>query len=207
MNKNKLICYTIGHSNHSVNTFISLLTQHKITCLVDVRSAPYSKFASQFNKEPLAKELEKSKILYKYMGIILGGRCNNPDLQFEDGRVNYEALSQTVSFQEGLEKLIRNIQKDFKIALMCAEKDPYTCHRFLLLSKNLKNKNVNIMHILENGELLPNKEVENQLLKDYKKEFISGQKDFFNNQISNKTNVLENAYELHNKTIAYKSNI
>ncbi len=207
MTKNKLICYTIGHSNHSVNTFILLLKQYKISYLVDVRSAPYSKFANQFNKESLENELKKNKILYKYMGQILGGRCNNPELQFEDGCVNYQALSQTTSFQEGLEKLFRNIQKGFQIALMCAEKDPYTCHRFVLISKNLQIKNIEILHILENGELLPNEEIENKLLSTYKKDFISGQKEFFNNKLPDKINALENAYEQHNRTIAYKSNI
>ena len=45
--------YSIGHSNHSAEAFINLLKAHNITCVVDVRSAPYSKYVPQFNKDAL----------------------------------------------------------------------------------------------------------------------------------------------------------
>lgn len=38
---------TIGHSNHAVDDFMSLLRQHSITAVADVRSTPYSGFAPQ----------------------------------------------------------------------------------------------------------------------------------------------------------------
>ena len=40
--------YTIGHSNHSLDKFISLLKKHKIAALVDSRTSPYSKYNRQF---------------------------------------------------------------------------------------------------------------------------------------------------------------
>lgn len=42
--------YTIGHSNQPTEAFLDLLRQHGIEVVVDVRSAPYSRFVPQFNK-------------------------------------------------------------------------------------------------------------------------------------------------------------
>jgi hypothetical protein len=42
--------FTIGHSTYSYEHFLILLQQHQIEYLIDVRSAPYSRIAPQFNK-------------------------------------------------------------------------------------------------------------------------------------------------------------
>lgn len=42
--------YTIGHSNHSIETLIGLLKQHDIAALADVRSHPYSRYLPHFNQ-------------------------------------------------------------------------------------------------------------------------------------------------------------
>ena len=49
--------YTIGHSNHSTENFLGLLSKHDITAVCDVRSQPYSKFNPQFNRENIQKDL------------------------------------------------------------------------------------------------------------------------------------------------------
>ena len=41
--------YTIGHSNHDVEHFIELLMKNGVKVVVDVRSTPYSQYATQFN--------------------------------------------------------------------------------------------------------------------------------------------------------------
>ena len=69
--------YTIGHSNHNLDTFISLLKQHQITALADVRSHPYSRYLSHFNKSPLQNSLKQEKIAYVFLGKELGARPNN----------------------------------------------------------------------------------------------------------------------------------
>jgi len=48
---NEKVIYTIGHSDHSTEQFIGILKQHTITAVADVRSAPYSRFHPQFNKD------------------------------------------------------------------------------------------------------------------------------------------------------------
>ena len=71
--------YTIGHSNHEWRDFLVLLHQYGIEMLVDVRSAPYSRYSPQFNRELLAPSLEAEGIGYAFAGEYLGGRPKDPD--------------------------------------------------------------------------------------------------------------------------------
>jgi len=43
--------FTIGHSNHTIEDFISLLQQHSVTALADVRSHPYRDIQGRNSKE------------------------------------------------------------------------------------------------------------------------------------------------------------
>ena len=44
---------TIGHSTQTVEQFIDILRQHRVTAVADVRSVPYSRFQPQFNRKAL----------------------------------------------------------------------------------------------------------------------------------------------------------
>lgn len=164
-------CFTIGHSNHEMGHFLDLLRRYKINCLVDVRTSPYSKFVQQFNKEILASELRRKNFLYVYMGNKIGGKYSEPALLYPNGTVNYNKVSQRDVFRAGIENVVRNIEKSLRIALMCAEKNPFDCHRFMLVSRALSHKGVRVRHILEDGETVSNGDLENQLLQKYKSEF------------------------------------
>lgn len=47
--------FTIGHSNHTLEEFISLLKTYNINVLVDIRTIPKSRHVPWFNKEALSK--------------------------------------------------------------------------------------------------------------------------------------------------------
>src|SRR3989304_3669807 len=87
MNK-KFELYTIGHSTHSIEEFVKLLTMHSITAVCDVRSTPYSQFTPQFNRELLQKELKIHNISYVFLGEELGARSDNPSC-YVNGKVQY----------------------------------------------------------------------------------------------------------------------
>jgi len=61
-------------------------------------------------------------------------------------------------------KLLRVIQKGHVLSLMCAEKDPFDCHRFALVSYELEKNNINVNHILESGLLISSNDMEEKLL-------------------------------------------
>jgi len=45
------------------------------------------------------------------------------------------------------------MSRGFRIALMCAEKEPVECHRTILVARHLANREIEIQHILATGEL------------------------------------------------------
>ncbi|WP_395155436.1 DUF488 family protein [Ilumatobacter sp.] len=142
---------TVGHSAHSLDSFIALLAQHQVSAIADVRSTPFSRFTPQFNRESVKQELARHKVGYAFLGRELGARSNDPNC-YEDGRVQYARLAATKSFHEGIERLRTGADRD-RIALMCTEKDPLDCHRTLLVARALHEEGVNVEHIHADGHL------------------------------------------------------
>lgn len=145
------IVFTIGHSNHTIEEFVGLLKKHGITALADVRSAPYSRFQPQFNKDALERSLKAEGIKYVFLGKELGARSDDRSC-YQNGRVRYPLLAKTALFRQGLGRLIAGA-KDFRIAIMCAEKEPLECHRTLLVSRALDAEGVTVQHILADGRI------------------------------------------------------
>ncbi len=159
--KNKL--FTIGHSNLDIKDFLSLLSKHNVTALADVRSSPYSRYVSQFNKENLKNSLLNSGIKYVFLGQELGARPKDRSC-YVDGKALYQNIAKTTLFSQGIERLSKG-SKTYNIALMCAEKDPITCHRAVLICQHLKVLPLDINHILQDGSLESHQNLENRLLE------------------------------------------
>ena len=191
--------YTIGHSIYKIEDFISLLKKNSINTIVDVRSTPYSKFASQYNRESLKHYLKKNKIYYIFMGDLLGARYEDKSLLFKNGKVNFKKVQKTKSFQDGITRLDKGITKGYNISLMCSEKEAFDCHRFGLISEFLIRNGVEVNHIYPN-KVISQKILEQQLLKKYNKKLPKA--DLFNPNITKKLQI-QLAYELRNKDIAY----
>jgi len=155
--------FTIGHSNHSIDTFIDLLLQHNVSALADVRSAPYSRYLPHFNKQALETVLPHQGIRYVFLGAELGARPEDPRC-YKEGKPVYEKISQTEAFHQGLKRVLKGVES-YRIALMCAEKDPLTCHRAILVCQYLVPFNLEIAHIHSNGELEFHEDLEERLLK------------------------------------------
>ncbi|MBA3024614.1 MAG: DUF488 domain-containing protein [Gammaproteobacteria bacterium] len=143
--------FTIGHSTHTIEKFIALLSAHGIQAVADVRSSPFSKFNPQFNRENLQNSLKASGIRYVFLGNELGARSKDPACYVAD-KVQFDRLAQTTLFQSGLDRVIEGANS-YRIALMCAEKDPLDCHRTILVARELVKQGVTINHILEDGSL------------------------------------------------------
>lgn len=185
--------FTIGHSIHSVERFVDLLKTHGVTALCDVRSSPYSRYTPQFNRESLKDALTGQRIIYLYLGAELGPRSSDPTC-YENGKVQYNLLAGKDLFQQGLGRL-RKGMTTHRIALMCAEKDPLTCHRMLLICRNLRGDDIIIRHILEDGSLEDNRDTEMRLMKQLKIDPA----DLF----STEADQIQRAYELQGEKVAY----
>lgn len=154
--------FTIGHSAHSAEGFVALLHRAGVTAIADVRSSPWSRQNPQFNRETLQKSLQENGIAYVYLGAELGGRPREKSF-YCDGVADYGRMAQTPAFRDGLDRVVAGAEK-YRIALMCAERDPLTCHRCLLVGRALAERGADVRHILDDGALVPQSEIEDTLL-------------------------------------------
>jgi uncharacterized protein (DUF488 family) len=143
--------FTIGHSIHPIEVFVSLLNRHRITAVADVRSTPFSRQNPQFNRESLAQVLRESDIVYVPLGDELGARSKDP-AHYADGKVQYERLEHSTAFKRGIAR-VTEAADEYRIALLCAEKDPITCHRGILIARVLTADGVTVSHVLPNGDV------------------------------------------------------
>jgi len=142
--------------------FMDLLKKHAITAVCDVRSQPYSRFNPQFNRENLRRELKINNIAYVFLGKELGARSENLAC-YIDGKVQYNKLADEPLFQKGINRLAQGMEK-YSVTLLCAEKDPVTCHRMILVCRKMRSIAGQINHILASGEAETNSEAEDRLM-------------------------------------------
>jgi uncharacterized protein (DUF488 family) len=100
-----LTLYTVGHSNHTCDAFVSLLTTHRVTAVADVRSTPYSRRNPQFNRDDIRATLKSLSIQYVFLGKELGARSND-DCCYVNDKIRYPRLAQTALFKSGIERLL-----------------------------------------------------------------------------------------------------
>lgn len=186
--------FTIGHSTHPLHQFIGLLKHHGITAVCDVRSTPYSRINPQFNREKLKKALQQSGIAYVFLGKELGG-CSEDKLCYVRGKVQYERIAKTELFQKGIER-VREGMKRYRIALMCAEKDPIECHRTILVAQQLDQLKLHVEHILEDSSLESHEHALSRLLRQLK----LSDSDMFRSH----GEMIEHAYRIQGDRIAFQ---
>lgn len=155
--------YTLGHSNGPIERLIGLLGQYSITAVADVRSQPYSRFNPQFNREALAASLKAVRIEYAFLGQELGARSEDPSC-YRNGRAQYSLMAKTAIFQRGVDRLLEGAER-FRIAILCAEKEPLVCHRGILISRYLCEHGISVLHILEDGSLENHEDALTRLLQ------------------------------------------
>jgi uncharacterized protein (DUF488 family) len=151
--------YTIGYGARDLAAFLDVLRAHDIGYLLDVRSTPYSRFKPEFSKDALARTVREQGIQYLYLGHQLGGQPDDPSCYQGDGKVDYAVVAQLPAFRVGLERVERAYRQGRRVALMCSEGKPEQCHRSKLIGKFLDERDIPVLHIDENGDLLSQAEV------------------------------------------------
>jgi uncharacterized protein (DUF488 family) len=151
--------YTIGHSNHTKEKFLDLLTAAKIEVVADVRSTPNSRWAEFANRESLKGILESVRIHYIYLGDMLGGRPSDSDsYDLQTGKADYQAIQEKEYFQHGIKRILGGLKR-YSACIMCAEEDPTSCHRNLLVAESLRREGVQIFHIRGDGRIQTDEEL------------------------------------------------
>lgn len=150
--------FTVGHSNHSIEKFIELLRGHDIEVLVDTRSSPYSRYAAQFNSDSLKASLAPTGMRYLYLGKELGGRPEGSEFYDAEGHALYDRMAASRPFLQAIARLVEGVGKH-RIALLCSEENPASCHRRLLIGKVLAERGIQSLHIRGDGRIQPEDEL------------------------------------------------
>ncbi|MDD1678870.1 MAG: DUF488 domain-containing protein [Methanomicrobiales archaeon] len=141
--------YTIGHSTRSLPEFIGILKAYRITVVIDIRSIPRSRHNPRFDRDTLAGALGDAGIRYLHCTDLGGFR------KAEKGSVNTAWTSrafrgfadhmQRGEFSRAIERLIEITENETPV-LMCAEGNPYRCHR-RLIADALVVRGVRVVHL------------------------------------------------------------
>lgn len=141
--------FAIGYSSRTIGDFINLLKAHSVTMLVDVRTIPKSRHQPQFNEARLRSRLKKSRIKYLHFEELGGLRRPAKDSVNKGWRNDsfrgFADYMQTREFASAVTKLV-GISKKERIAMMCAEGNPFRCHRSLIADALLV-RGRNVFHI------------------------------------------------------------
>lgn len=162
--------FTVGHSTHPFDWFVSLLDGHGIELLADVRRFPGSRKFPHFNRDDLAASLPAAGIAYQWFEA-LGGRRRSRDaapsanlgLRNESFR-HYADYMATDEFRAGVRQLLESAARR-RTAFMCSEGLFWRCHR-RLISDYLFANGVVVRHVMPSGELRPHTLTDGARAKD-----------------------------------------
>lgn len=157
MKDSKLQIFSVGYGNRRLYHFIELLKKHKIECVIDIRSTPFSRYRPEFNKSSLKHSLEESGIRYGWKGNQLGGKPKDKTL-YTNSKLDYEKVRRSLEYTMGVEYIEAGTEYGFKIAIMCSELDYKKCHRYTLVGHDLYNRGYEVLHIGKQGELVKHEE-------------------------------------------------
>lgn len=144
------VVFSIGHSTRQLEEFISLLEAFEVTCVVDVRTIPRSRYNPQFNSESLPGSLKKAGMGYVHLSGLGGLRRpskTSPNTGWRNASFRgFADYMQTQEFESALGELLE-LAKHARPALMCAEAVPWRCHRSLIADALLA-RGLQVRHIM-----------------------------------------------------------
>jgi len=154
--------FTIGHSTHPIDEFLTLLQQVGVDLLVDVRSIPRSRTNPQFNADALPGPLGDAGIGYRHLPALGGlrhrkkGTTPSPNTFWRVAAFrNYADYAATDAFRTGLNELVA-LSRNNCCAIMCAEAVWWRCHR-RIIADYLLSQDVRVMHIMGRDKIDPAK--------------------------------------------------
>lgn len=156
--------YTIGYGGRRLSEFIELVKNLRIEMIIDVRRWNKSRRNPEFSGSNLETTLTGNGIMYQWIPSLGGYRKFGVDVDdfkiascFESqgfrAYATYITLSPVVRpyLKELLDYALR-----FRVALLCAEKYPWYCHR-KILSDYLLAKGFKVIHVISEKETYEHK--------------------------------------------------
>lgn len=147
--------FSIGYGNRKADAFLDILKEYKISCLVDIRSNPQSRFNPTYNRLRLKTFLEENGIEYLFMGETLGGKPKDDSL-YINGEISYPLVWENQNFQHGIKGLLAKVEDGQRVCIMCCELHSEQCHRKNMVGEYLEStvgiatKHINSIGKIEN---------------------------------------------------------
>jgi len=146
--------WTVGHSTHALDAFVTLLQAHGIETLADVRRHPGSRRHPHFSADALAASLP---LEYQHLPGLGGRRRSAPDspnTAWENAAFRaYADYALTDEFAAAVAEL-RALAAAGRTAIMCSEGLWWRCHRRLVADRLVAAGDV-VHHIAPDGRTSP----------------------------------------------------
>ena len=192
--------YTIGYSGFSRDDFADVIASFGVNAVIDVRSKPYSEHNPEYNATAMNEFLGARGIIYRNYAREFGARQEDRRFYSSEGYMDFEKFARSSQFQEGVKKILNAVKLGYRFALMCAEKDPITCHRAVLVARAFHENGLNVIHIMPSGNIT-HEELERRLITKYCPE--SSQGDLFGG-FKTEREILNDAYRKCNAEIGWR---
>lgn len=142
--------FTIGYENATLVDFIATLHAARVTLLLDVREFPLSR-KKGFSKRALSEAVQAAGIAYRHERDLGSPKTLRQQLHSDgDYAQFFSSFSKYLKLQA---PLLAELAADLegKVALMCFERDPATCHRSIVAKQleslvDLKTKHLGVVH-------------------------------------------------------------
>lgn len=192
--------FTIGYTAFQIDDFFDVLKKYSINSVIDVRSTPFSKFHSEYNSDVLSKELTKRGLAYRNYKKEFGARQLETKY-YPRGYMDFSLFTKSDVFRSGLNKIVNASGMGYRFVLMCAEKEPVTCHRVIMVAREFHKEGFAVKNILSDGGYYTQEDIEKQLIDMY---FPNrDQLSLFDEQLSWEE-MVEKGYALQNEKIGYR---
>lgn len=200
----KIEIYTLGHSNYPFDKLIEILNKYNINCLVDIRAIPYSKYNTQYNKEFFQSNLKKLGYTYIYMADEFGAKRKTRESYNNEGYADFEKVIFEDDFKRGIQRLKIGCEKGYKIVLLAAMQEPIRCPRAILVGRQLVKEGFDVKHIMHEGDLKTQDDLEDQLLEKYFEGRNQLTIDALLGNDMTRDDMIKESYKLANKEIGYR---
>ena len=192
---NKII--TIGHASHDISRFVELLEANQVETLIDTRQFPVSRHNPSFNRSKISKWLPNEGFQYVFLGNGLGNiqeRILNTSIRLEEINSNSPEFR---AFSHDFGNLLAHLNSLENIAILGVRGDPFESPRFYQLAPLLQGMGFSINHVLEDGQVIPNWQLEVEMVRNS-----------INCELTSSLHskqILQLAYQTHRMVIANKN--
>ncbi len=151
--------YTIGYAGKTLTQFVDLCKAYGINCIVDVRTSPFSGHFPDFNENRLKSYLKDEGIQYLSFKNEFGARRIEPEaysrVTMDSGDeievVDFEKVYSLPIFKDGVDRIERGVEKGYRIAFLCSEKDAADCHRSIMVACYFDRLGYEIENIIDSS--------------------------------------------------------